>query len=270
MRLFGLAPLVALLFSFAAPAQEIDLVGDTGWYQWSKRRIGVYADEIANYRDRGFSGPLRLEIIATTNQPTGGDFADGYSIGSLDLYELSGGQSYLDLDYLIRFYAPPQAGLYYTSIVLEELTDIGWEISDWEDLDHILNYGGVGFGVMAADDAHANIFFEGNVSWDSAFKRVLISADHIVNEGIGRSGPLRMRLLALDNEYTGTAQVGFLLATKSLGRLKSGFEFVDYSRFARFLVPPENSYFITLLLEERIGRYWYVRDWINFPGTSLF
>jgi len=269
MRSLGLTSLLALLFSVGASAQEIDLVGDTGWNQWSSRRLEIFADEIANNRDRGFSGPLRLEIFATTNQPTGGDFSGAYVLGSLRLRELAGGDHYFDLDYLVR-YNPPPAGFYYTSIALEEFTDVGWEITDYEDFAGIVNFGGVGFGEITVGDVPGEIFFSGNVSWESAYGRVLISADEIVNDTALRSRPLRMRLWATHTVYTGAVLDGFPLATKALGRLKSGFAFQDYSRTAPFRPPPEGSYYITLVLEERVGRGWFVRDWVNFPGQSLF
>jgi hypothetical protein len=251
MRGLGLASLVAVFTSFAASAQEIDLVGESGWERWNARRIEIFAEEIANYRDRGFSGPLRMEIVATPDQPTDGDFSNGYTIASLRLRELAGGDSYFDLDYLVRYNAPP-AGLYYTSIVLDEFTDAGWQLLDWEDFPGIVNFGGIGSGEATADEP------------------VLLSADTIVNEGAKRSGLLRMRLWATVNPYDGALLDGYLLANKPLGKLKSGFQIQNYSRNAPFHHPPEGSYYITLTLEEKSGRGWFIRDWVNFPGQSIF
>jgi hypothetical protein len=269
MRWIGCSSLVALVFSFTAAAQELDLVGQTGWSFWNARRLEIFADQIENNRDQGVSGTLRLAVFATESQPTGGDFTGLTPVGSLQLRGLPAGTHYDNIDYLVR-YNPPTAGFYYTSIALEEFTEAGWEVADWEDFDGIVNFGGVGSGQTTADDVHDDIFFEGNVSWESAYGRVLISADYITNARAKRSGHLRMRLWALNSEYTGAVLDGYPLATKALGRLKSGFAFQDYSRTARFRVPPEGSYFITLVLEERVGNGWFVRDWVNFPGQSLF
>lgn len=265
MRWFGIS---LLAFTFTAAAQELDLVGSTGWNTWNARRIEIIAEEIANNRDRGSSGPLDLVIYATPNQPSGGDFSGSYAIGVLHLRSLAAGSSFEDLDYLVRYNAPP-AGFYYTGIALEEYTDAGWVLSDWEDFPGVVNFGGYGFG-EATVEAAGEIFFEGNVSWSSASGGVIISADHIANEGPRRSGLLRMRLWALRAPYTGAVLDGYPLATKSLGKLKSGFEFQNYSRRAPFRAPPEGEYYVTLVLEERVPGGWFVRDWVNFPGTSIF
>jgi hypothetical protein len=185
------------------------------------------------------------------------------------LRELAGGDSHFDLDYLVRYNAPP-AGLYYTSIVLDEFTDAGWQLLDWEDFPGIVNFGGIGSGEATADEPQDVIFFEGNVAWDSAYGRVLLSADTIVNEGAKRSGLLRMRLWATVTPYDGSLIDGYLLANKQLGKLKSGFQIQNYSRNAPFYHPPEGSYYVTLTLEEKSGRGWFIRDWVNFPGQSIF
>jgi hypothetical protein len=268
MRGFGLAFGIGILLSINAAGQELDLIGQSGWEQWSARRLRVFADEIANYRS-STSDPLRLEIVATPELPSGGDFSQGYTIGTLLLRELRGNDSFFDIDYLVRYYAPT-AGIYYTSIVLSEETDSGHQVTDWEIFTDPVNFGGYGVGDAIADEPDEPVFFEGNVSWRSAWGRVLLSADTIVNEGATRSGLLRMRLWATLTPYDGSLLDGYLLANKQLGKLKSGFQFINYERTAPFYHPPEGLYYITLTLEEKSGRGWFIRDWVNFPGQSLF
>lgn len=269
MQWFRSIPILALLLTWRATAQEIDLVGETSWEQWSRRWLRIYAEEIVN-NTSGYSGPLRLEIVATTNQPTGGNFDGSWTLGSLQLRSLRGGGHYYDLDYLVRYTGPKVPGLYYTSIVLDEYLDGTWYVADWEDFAGVVNFGGYGYGEAAASETHGPIFFEGNVGWESGFGRVTLWAGAIANEGSTRTGPLRLRLWATHTIYTGTVLNGYPLATKSLGRLKPGWGYDNYVRTAPFRVPPEGSYYTVLVLEERVRNGWYVRDWVNFPDQSLF
>src|ERR1041385_7232681 len=116
----------------SVPAQDIDLVGRTGWSRYGRRWLEIYAERIENNRG-SFSGPLYLRVRATT-EPSGGDFSSSYLIGSLNLGQLSSGNAFINIDHLAH-YAPPLSGLYYTSVTIEETTTSGYEVVDYVDLD---------------------------------------------------------------------------------------------------------------------------------------
>jgi hypothetical protein len=260
---------VLLFTAFSVWAQDIDLVGDVGWQRYTKRLLAVFADEVANNRPAGFSGPLRLVVWATP-EPSMGDFTDGYEIGLLGLGDLRGGYSIFDIDYLVRYISPPP-GLYYTSITLEEFSDIdGWIITDYVDFEGIVNFGGVGQGLAVAGGSNGDLYFDGEVYWESLNGKVFISSQIIGNDRPTKSGPLRLTLTATETPFEGGVLNGPILAKKTLPRLKGGFRFENLEKKAKFVLPPEGVYYTVMTLEERIGRDWVIVDWITFPDPSIF
>lgn len=256
-----------LFLTCALYAQEIDLAGRTGWYQYTRRLLGIYADLVQNNRPTT-TDSLFLTVHATPD-PSGGNFVGSHVIGSLSLGPLSGNESITDIEYRARFYAPPP-GLYYTAVALEEYNNGAYDAIDYEDLPGVVNFGMWGEGFSVGLGPNADLYFDGEVSWISENGRVLLSADLLANDRATKSGPLRLRLYATDALYEGGELAGVALATKALGRFRSGGGFQYYSRIARFRPPPEGTYYTVLTLEERVGRIWYIVDHVAFPNASIF
>jgi hypothetical protein len=257
-----------LFFACASYAQEIDLVGRTGWYHYTRRLLAIYADMVQNTRPTT-TDYLFLTVHATT-EPSGGNFIGSYVIGSIALGQLEGNWSTTDVERLARF-NPPPPGLYYTSIVLEEYNRGAYEAIDWEDLEGIVNFGTWGQAFGTGLGANGDLYFEGDVYWISENGLVQLYSDLIANDRATKSGPLRLRLYATEAPYDGAELNGTLMATKNLGRFKSGGGFQNYSRIARFVPPSvEGTYYTVLTLEERVGRIWYIMDYVVFPEASIF
>ena len=262
--------LALLCLSAALPAvsaAELDLVGNVGWDRFGNR-IRIQAERIENNRDRGLSGSLRLQIIATT------DVFDGtqtnvYVLGTLGLGELEAGFTFVNVSRLVRFFSPPP-GIYLTAITLEEFTDAGWEIADFENFEGPVNFGRFGEGSVSDLASNGDITFVGDVSWLAGNGRVQFFAEEVRNERTGgRSGALRLRLWATSTPYSGGVLQGYPMATKAIGRVNAGFFLPNVSKFAPFRPPPEGTYYVTMTIEE-YARGWRIVDYVTFPGTSLF
>ena len=270
MRLgFSLFPL--LLLCASARAQDIDLVGSTGWRQ-SGRLIHIHAERIDNNRDTGSSGFLRLQIWATTNIYDGLSDISGFSVGTLNLGRLNAGFSLVNIARTVRYFRPPP-GLYYTTITLEEeQSDGSFLIVDSENFDGIVNFGGFGEGAAHFDSGNGDVSFVGDVSWLSGNGRVQLFAEQILNERTGgRSGVLRIRLWATSTPYQGEQTLqGFPMTNQRVGRVGAGFFIPNFSRTPVFRPPPEGEYFVTMTLEELVRGRWNIVDYITFDGTSIF
>lgn len=260
--------LAALTLCVAARAQEIDLIGNTGWEKHGSR-IRIHAQEIHNNRDTA-SGPLRLQIWATTDVYDGVSDITGYVLGTYNLRSLPGGSSLLDRSRFMRYRKPPP-GLYYTTITLEEKAGGDFFIDDSENFAGRVNLGGFGEGTAHFDASNGDVSFLGDLSWLAGDGRVQIDLERVVNErASGRSGTLRVKLWATDAPFEGgtNSLVGFPLATRRVGRLSAMSE-ITFSGRAFFRPPPPGEYNIVMTLEE-YNRGWYIRDFANFPGLSLF
>lgn len=267
LKKLGLS-LCFLFLACASHAQEIDLVGRTGWQHYTRRLLVIYADLVENNRP-SMTDSLFLTVHATA-EPSGGDFTGSYVVGSLPLGRLRADWTIEDINNLARYYPPPP-GLYYTSMVLEEYHNGAYNAIDFEDLPGVVNFGAWGEAFGAGLGSNGDLYFDGEVSWKSENGRVLFSAGSIVSERGTRSRPLRLRLYATDAPYDGAELSGIPLATKALGRLRAGFAFQDYSRIARFRPPAEEGvYYTVLTLEERVGRTWFIVDYVAFPDASIF
>jgi hypothetical protein len=275
MRIWRFTPaklsflLVALLFSTSGlKAQEIDLVGRVGWEQLG-RGVFIYAERIDN-NTTFTSGHLRMQVWATS-EPYGGDSITGYPIGTFNLGRLPGGYSFANLGRTVRFLRPP-AGIYYTSVTLEEQTPTGYVVVDSESFADPVNFGGWGEGFVENIAPNNDVSFAGNIWWQSANGRVQIHADEITNDrASGRTGVLRVRLWATTTPYNGGSVLqGYALATKRVGRLSAGYYIPNFSASTWFRPPAPGDYYVTLTLEEFTRGKWDIVDYITFPDLNLF
>ena len=268
-RLSGLV-LTALVFAAGARAQDIDLVGDVGWFT-AGRGIQIHAERIDNNRTTGRSGFLRLQIWATTNIYDGVSDIVGYVVGRFNLGRLDAGRSFANAARVVRFLKPPP-GIYFTTMTLEEETVDGFVIIDSENFTDPVNFGGFGEGSAHYDTDNGDVGFVGDISWLSGNHRVQIFAEQILNaRASGRSGILRVRLWATSTPYGGEPTLqGFPMATKRVGRVTAGFYLQNFSKTTFFRPPPPGEYCVTMTLEEFVRGKWNIVDFVTFPDTSLF
>ena len=267
MKLFLLAAAAAL--SLAARAQDIDLVGNSGWEKVGGR-IRIHADEIGNFRSAGTSGLLRLQIWATTNVYDGTNDIVGYVLGTYNLGPLDAGSVIKKRSRTVR-YNRPTPGLYFTTITLEEKTTSGYVIVDSANFDGLVNLGGFGEGGANLTSV-GDISFAGDVSWSAGDGRVQFFAEQIRNERVsGRSGALRVRLWATDAPFGGGTNTlaGYVMAAQRLGRVSAQSQIQFYPRATSFRAPPPGEYSVVMTLEE-YNHGWTIVDFVNFAGTSLF
>ena len=256
------------LFAASAVAQDLDLGGSVGW-----RKIGrvmrIHAERIEN-NGTNRSGFLRLQIWATTNVYDGTNDITGYVLGTFNLGSLDPDTVFVNASRLVRF-LPPPPGLYYTTMTLEEETADGFLIVDSVNFEGIVNFGGYGAGALNDLAPNGEVTFAGDVSWLAGNRHVEIFAGQILNtRATGRTGVLRIRLWATTTPYDGSFLSGYPMATVRVGRVYAGFFLPDFDRRTFFRAPPTGEYFVTMTLEEFSGGGWNIRDYVNFPGTSVF
>ena len=268
MNYFWLA-LVSLLVAVPLRAQDIDLLGDASWKQ-SGSQLRISAERIDNTRDLGTSGYLRLQIWGTTNIYDGLSDMTGFPLGTYNLGGLPAGSYFANLNRVVRYYRPPP-GLYYTTMTLEEQTANGsFYIVDWENFPGVVNFGKYGAG-SANLGSNGDVGFFGYVSWLAGGGRVQFYAEEVLNQRTsGRTGVLRARLWATSTRYEGGVLQGYPMATTRIGRVYAGSYLPNYSRYASFRPPPSGEYYVTMILEELVGRYWNIVDYHTFEGRSIF
>lgn len=267
---FGLLLLCASVISMTTVrAQDLDLVGETGWDQF-RSAIHIYAERVENNRDAGSSGFLRLQIWATDEPYDGVSDITGYVLGTFNIGSMFAGDAYLYLSRLVRYNRPPP-GLYFTTITLEENTTEGFVIADSENFLDLVNLGGFGEGSAYLDSGNGDVGFAGEVSWLAGNGRVNFFAEQILNErASGRTGALRIRLWATSTPYEGEDFLqGYPMATRSIGRLAAGGVIPNFSRSTFFYPPPPDEYYVTMTLEEYFHG-WNIVDYVTFDGTSIF
>jgi hypothetical protein len=110
------------------------------------------------------------------------------------------------------------------------------------------------FGHYDAANA-ADVRFVGTVGYAYVGSVATLTADRIQNNDAGGiSGTLHLELWAFAAPYTGAAQIGYKLATYSLGQLNGGFGFPNVnSGPIPFAEPPNGTWIFTLFVTEFTG-----------------
>jgi hypothetical protein len=262
------ASLLAVLQGFAlqASAQELDLVGDVKWQLYRKKLVAMGVDVIQNHRSTT-SGSLQLQVWATTDPYESGTL-HGFSIGTFSMNPLRGGYYYQDIWCAVKYYPPP-AGIYYTTMTLEEYQQGEFYIYDHFTFDEPVNFGWWGQGATTVEPT-GPVCLSGGVRWDAEKLRVRCRVEKILNNTVKRSGRLRLELWSLPNPFDGVnANGGVVLCRKSLPRLQSGSE-RPIDCILRFR-PPAYGYCNTVMvLRELQGHAWNVVSFANFPDLSFF
>ncbi|MCA1964061.1 MAG: hypothetical protein LDL31_08980 [Prosthecobacter sp.] len=95
-------------------------------------------------------------------------------------------------------------------------------------------------------------------------------ADQVANLGNARSGSLRLRVWAARSPYYGGTLSGYILGTLSLSPLNAGYAYNNINRNVTYSRPPAGSFYTVMTIEEYTTSGWFIRDYLNFPGTTRF
>ena len=113
-------------------AQEIDMSGSVA-YDAVGSLVTLSVDRIDNLRkDFSFSGPLAIQLWATTSPYNGETTLQGYKLAERPLGVLESGYYYDNLSSSVPFFAPPN-GVYNVVFVLAEWNGTSYETIDWEN-----------------------------------------------------------------------------------------------------------------------------------------
>lgn len=107
---------------------KLDLAGPASWKTKGKR-VKIKVAKVANLRNSGKSGSLRLRLWAVKKRYQGGRLK-GHVIGTRKLGPLKAGYQYKNLGGRVALKRPP-SGRYRTTLTLEEYTRSGWKIRDF-------------------------------------------------------------------------------------------------------------------------------------------
>ncbi len=130
-------------------------------------------------------------------------------------------------------------------------------------------------GLIAGDSRASNVQYVGSVAYTYVGATAVLTANRVENfTNGGTSGTLHMELWAFPVPYNGTAQVGYKLATHSLGQLAGNSYFFNISSGTiAFSSPPNGSWAAVMILTEFDGGStnggYSVRDYINFPSPLV-
>lgn len=118
---------------------------------------------------------------------------------------------------------------------------------------------------------NGGLHLSGNCSWSTSYGQVRIAVARVENrDAYGRSGTLRLRLLASKTPFSSGLISGYTLGSMLLGPLNAGSSFGNIANYVAYVRPPSGYYYTTLLLEEYSGGNYYVKDFITFPNQTLF
>ncbi len=269
-RIFPLL-LGSLLLGVSVRAQDLDLVGSVNWDKFGQG-IRIFAERIENNRPSGSSGFLRLQIWATDEVYDGVSEISGYVLGTFNLGSLDANHIFLNVARTVRFFRPP-AGIYYTTITLEEEDAEGnFLIVDSENFEGAVNFGGYGAGNVEFVESNGDVGFLEEVSWLAGNGKVQFFTEKILNERTsGRSGILRLKLWATSTPYGGEDLLqGYPMAVRRVGRVDAEFFIENFSRMASFRPPPAGDYYVTMTLEELVRGRWEIVDYATYPDLNLF
>lgn len=111
----------------------------------------------------------------------------------------------------------------------------------------------------------------GTVSWRVVSGSTInYRADQVANLGNGRSGSLRLRVWAARSPYYGGTLSGYVLGTLSLSPLSAGYSYFNINSNVSYSRPPAGSYYTVMTVEESTSTGWFIRDYVNFSGTTRF
>lgn len=110
---------------------NLSIEGTWGYRTYpSTEQICVYGDKIANYRNGGKSGTLKLAVYAS-KKPYSGGYINGYCLFEKSLGQLSGGYNFTNLNKIGNLNCPPSGEYCMVLLLLEYSAYNGYEIVDY-------------------------------------------------------------------------------------------------------------------------------------------
>lgn len=258
----ALAVTVLMLGSAPARADDIELDGTFG-YSINSTKLTFDLGKIANNRNGGTSGSLRVELWATSSPYTGGTI-NGYILGTKDLGILKGGYYFRAKSTSVTYKSPP-SGTYYVTLTLEEYSSSGFVIVDY------VNFSGAKTFSQGMGSSSTDLKLEGPSSWSRSGSKLTIKVAKVINASSGgTSGSLRLKVWATTSSYSGGTITGRVLGYVSLKKLAAGYQYTDINKTVSFKKPPNGTYYTTLTLEEYLKGKYIIKDFIPMSGTTTF
>ena len=240
----------------SADAAKLDLQAPVSWTLVGKN-VKMRAAKIVSSRVGGTSGPLTLQLWATT-QPYGGGTFDGYVLASAKAGKVAGGGNLHNLTKVGKLSLPPD-GEYFTTIVLIEETPTGDVVQDFIPLGSSITLDRKMIGGLSSTGVAGTgttIEMSGRTTYAISKTNANLIVSKITNNRPDITGNLKLGLYALAEPYVDGPINGVKIAERQLGRLAVGASYTDISGLVPYTKPAAGTYYILLTLEEwQVDKY---------------
>jgi len=249
-------------------AAKLDMQAPVSWTLVGKN-VKMRAEKIVNNRVGNVSGPLKLQLWASTSAYNGGTF-DGYVISSANAGKISGGSTSKNITKVAKLTAPPD-GEYFTTLALVEETPTGDVVQDFVPLGSTLTFNSKTLGGLSNSGVAGTnnvVEISGRASYALSKTNANLIVSKITNGRQDVTGNLRLGLYALTEPYTDGPINGVKIAERQLGRLAVGASYTDISGNVPYAKPAAGRYYILLTLEEDQNGNYVVVDSVPFARPT--
>lgn len=258
-------------------ATNVRFVG-AGKYQINGSTVRINFDKLENVDSSYISGSLYLQLWASPDDdPTGAGFelTDAVSLSEFNGAgddTLAPGASFTNISFTTRYNAPP-SGRYYVFLLIFEYPDLD---SYLDSVPAMNNPATLGNGNQGNPNPNPNSTNTGSSKLEMECpctyvvngESGAVSVARIINglDG-GRSGSLKLKLWATENDYVGGNIQGYVLGEVGFNPLVGGAFYTDIQGNFNVQSPPRGNYYVILTLTEfRDGRD-YIVDYVSLERT---
>jgi hypothetical protein len=133
----------------------------------------------------------------------------------------------------------------------------------WQAADPRTPPGGGGGGTPTVD-------LQGSTYWSASGSRIDIQATKVINTRASTTGSLRLRVWVTRSRYTGGTIYGYVIGTRNLGTLRSGYSFGNIKGSVSYTRPPAGTYYSSVVLEEYTPTGWTIVDFSTSQTSQRF
>jgi hypothetical protein len=248
----------------SADAPKLDLQGPVSWTLVGNN-VKIRADKIVSSRVTGVSGPLELQLWASTSAYNGGTF-DGFVLTSAKAGKVSGGGNMHNITKVGRLTLPPD-GEYFTTIALVETTPTGPVVQDFIPLGSTITLNRKMLGGLSSTGVAGTgtgVEMQGRTTYAIRGNDAHITVAKVVNNRADVTGQLRLGLWMTADPYVEGPVNGAKVAERILGRLAFGASYLDISGAVPYNKPAAGNYYPLITLEENQNGEWKIVDSVTF------
>lgn len=216
---------------------------------------------IKNTSQEDATGSIKLQLWACTAPYTGGTI-QGSLLGSTGTINgLGPGQYYENLSRSMPYVPPKAAGTYHLVFVLLE-----YRAGNYVIVNHVN---------MTNPKALAPLplfTMRGPSRWKSSYEggTVEIDVGKISHRRTGNSGTLKLSVWATSAPYRGGALSGYEIGAVRKEALKPGFTYDNVKNVAKFVPPPNGTYYVSIVLSEWADGAYRVVAHLPFDAPAKF